>query len=179
MRVEQRNNRGKNYQVRAKHIEHVGDIYQGSSINAEELLNQGIHLLKHGAFQQAINVLNDAVKANPSLSDAYYHLALASMKGNRPKVLQRSEVEAIDQLLSIAISLDQANGVFHLFRALVRHDYYEINRLRYPPPSVEQILGEVKNELVDSSALLALLNQIPMRNNPLYSALKSKLVQEI
>lgn len=174
--MEQKNYGGKNYQVRAESVGHIGDVYQASSVNAEELLDRGIQLLRHGVYQQAIDVLSEVVKTDPSLSDAYYHLAIALLKGKRPKVLKRSEVEAIDQALSSALFLNRSNGVLHLFRALVRHDYYEINRLRCPPPSVEQILEELKNCHFDHSALLALLNQIPMENNPLYASLKRQLI---
>lgn len=174
--MEQKNYGGKNYQVEAECVEHIGDIYQAFSVNAEELLDRGTQLLRHGVYQQAIDVLGEAVKADPSLSDAYYHLAVALLKGKRPKVLQRSEVEAIDQALSSALLLNRTNGVLHLFRALVRHDYYEVNRLRCPSPSVEKILEELKNCYLDRSALLSLLNQIPMKNNPLYASLKHQLI---
>lgn len=155
-------------------IGHQGDIYQNVPVSADELLTKGVQLLNQGGYQQAISVLREAVQSDSSLAVAHYQLAVALLQGKRPKVLTRKTVEAVDESISSALALDSQNGVFHLFRALVRHDYYEVNRMRSPAPSAIEIMQSIGQYSVNQSALNQLLNQLSaMRNNPLYSSLRS------
>ena len=155
-------------------IGHQGDIYQNVPVSADDLLTKGVQLLNQGGYQQAISVLREAVQADPSLAVAHYQLAVALLQGKRPKVLTRKIVEEVDESISSALALDPQNGVFHLFRALVRHDYYEINRMRSPAPSAIEIMQSMGQYPVTRNALNKLLNQLPaMQNNPLYSSLSS------
>src|SRR5207237_1703758 len=93
------------------------------------LFNQALQFLKARAYQQAISTLKEAIKVDPTIRSAYFYLAVALLKGKRPKVLVRSEVQEIDELLCTAISMDSSDGLFHWFRALILDDYYTANYL--------------------------------------------------
>lgn len=155
-------------------IGHQGDIYNNVSDSAETLLSKGMQLLKQGGYSQSIDVLNQAISADPSLVDARYYLAIALLQGKRPKVLTRKVVEAADEAIAGALALVPSNGVFHVFRALIRHDYYEVNGMRSPAPSAMEIMQSIGRYPVDKSQLEQLLTQLSaMKNNPLYASLKS------
>ena len=71
--MEQNNYGGKNYQIKAERIDHVGDrIYQSVLPTGADLLSKGLQLLSSRDYRNATDVLRDAVKSEPLLSDAYY-----------------------------------------------------------------------------------------------------------
>lgn len=177
--MEQKNSAGKNYQIQSENIGHVGDVFNIqylSQASGEELLNKGIQLLNQKAYQQAIDVLNGAIKTEPSLSTTYYYLAIALLKGKRPKVLKCNEIKEIDRLLDVATMRGDSDGTIQLFRALVRDDYYSGNRLNCPPPSVADILKSIRSSTIDISRLRMLLTRIPMPDNQLYTALAEQIL---
>jgi hypothetical protein len=141
------------------------------------LLNQGIQLLEAKSYQQAINRFNAVIEADCSISNAYYHLALALLKGRRPKILNRIEVEEIEQLLNAATTMGDSDGTVQWFLALVRDDYYNGNGItNYPPPSVIDIVTTALSCSVNIDRLRALLARLPMPNNRLYIELVNLLV---
>ena len=141
------------------------------------LLNQGIQLLEAKSYQQAINRFEAVIKTDCSISDAYYHLALALLKGRRPKILKRIEVEEIEQLLNAATTMGDSDGTVQWFRALVRDDYYNGNGItNYPPPFVRDIVTTALSCNVNIDRLVALLVSLPMSNNRLYIELVKLLV---
>ena len=176
--MEQKNFGGKNYQIQSENIGQIGDVYNIESLSqptGKELLHNGIQLINHKAYQQAIDVLNSAIKTEPSLSATYYYLAIALLKGKRPKVLKCIEIEEIDRLLDIATIRGDSDGTIQLFRALVRDDYYNGNRLNCPPPSVADILSSISST-IDISRLRMLLTRLPMPDNQLYNVLAQQIL---
>ncbi len=145
------------------------------SPDPDVLLNQGIQLLEATSYQQSINLFNDAIKANPSIAYAYYYLALALLKGRRPKILKRSEIEEIDQLLTTATIMGDPDATVQLFRALVRGDYYGGNRMNCPSPSVANILESIHPGAINIDRLRALLAKLPMTDNQLYIELVNQI----
>lgn len=140
-------------------------------------LNQGIKLLEAKSYQQAIDVFKGVIETDSSSTDAYYHLAVALLKGKRPKLLNRTEVELIDQLLNAATTMGDSDGTVLWFRALVRSDYYNGNRItNYPPPSVMDIVKTALSCDTDNDRLQALLARLPMPDNQLYAALVNQIV---
>lgn len=141
------------------------------------LLNHGIQLLEAKSYQQAIKTFNAVIEADCSISNAYYHLALALLKGRRPKILKRIEVEEIEQILNAATTMGDSDGTVQWFRALVRDDYYNGNGItNYPPPFVRDIVTTALSCNVNIDRLVALLVSLPMSNNRLYIELVNLLV---
>ncbi|NMG18625.1 hypothetical protein [Brasilonema bromeliae] len=101
--MEQKNYGGKNYQIQAESIGHVGDIYQSPQVTAEELLHKGIQLLNQRAYRQAIDVLSDATKTNPSISDTHYYLAIALLSGEKPRKIDVWTIQSIESELNTAV----------------------------------------------------------------------------
>ncbi|MEG3844144.1 hypothetical protein [Microcoleus sp. herbarium14] len=145
------------------------------SPDPDVLLNQGIKLLQAKSYQQSINFFNDAIKANPSIAYVYYYLALALLRGRRPKILKRSEIEEIDQLLATASAMGDFDATVYWFRALVRDDYYGGNRMNCPSPSIASILEFIRPGETNIDRLRALLVKLPMTGNQMYMELVNQI----
>lgn len=167
-----------NYDQRYQWVDEQFNVnIQNPSPNPIILLNQGIKLLEVKSYQQAIDAFKAVIGIDCSISDTYYYLAIAILKGRRPKLLKRNEVEEIDQLLNAATEMGDSDGTVQWFRALVRDDYYNGNRItKYPPPSVIDIVKTALSCNVNISRLLALLAKLPMSDNQLYVTLVEQLV---
>ncbi|MBW4543059.1 MAG: hypothetical protein KME25_01215 [Symplocastrum torsivum CPER-KK1] len=167
-----------NYDQRNQKVDtQVNVNFQSPSPDPFVLLNQGIKLLEAKSYQQAIDVFETVLAVDSSISYTYCYLALALLKGRRPKILKRTEVEEIDQLLNAATEMGDLDGTVQWFRALVRDDYYNGNRItKYPPPSVIDIVKTALSCNVDIARLLALLARLPMSDNKLYATLVEQLV---
>ncbi|MEQ8384680.1 MAG: hypothetical protein RH949_20200 [Coleofasciculus sp. A1-SPW-01] len=153
------------------------NIQSPSEPDPTMLLNRGIELLEANAYQEAIKALRSAIETGHASSDAYYYLAIALLKGKRPKLLNRSEVEEIDQLLNTATVMGDSDGTVLWFRALVRDDYFNGNGItNYPPPSVNDIITTALSCNTNINRLIALLQRLPMFDNPLYALLVQELV---
>lgn len=147
------------------------------SLDSNALLKQGIQLLEAKSYQQSIDFLSTAIKVAPSLATAYYYLALALLKGKRPKILQRGQIEEIDQLLCTATTMGDSDGTLQFFRALLRDDYYAGNRMRCPYPSVDEIISSIKPGTTSIDRLKMLLIELPMSDNQLYAKLAQQVFQ--
>jgi tetratricopeptide (TPR) repeat protein len=134
-------------------------------------LNQGIQLLEAKSYRQSIDSLREAIRVDSSLATAYYYLALALLNGKRPKIIQRSQIEEIDQLLCTATVMGDFDGTVHWFRALLRSDYYGGNRMNCPPPSVPEIISSIRPDTTSLNRLQMLLAKLPMSDDQLYSEL--------
>jgi tetratricopeptide (TPR) repeat protein len=165
------------YDQRNQHVNTQFNVnVQGSQpSDPDVLLNQGIQLLEAKSYQQATDLLRATIKADPSLASAYYYLALALLKGKRPKILQRSQIEEIDQLLCTAISMGDFDGTVQWFRVLLRHDYYSGNRMNCPPPSVPEIISCINPGTTSLKRLQMLLIKLPMSGDRLYDELAKQV----
>jgi tetratricopeptide (TPR) repeat protein len=151
------------------------NVEGSQSPDPDVLLNQGVQLLEAQSYQQAINLLNDAIKADPSIPYAYYYLALALLRGKRPKILKRSEIEEIDQLLATATAMGDSDATVQWFRVLIRDDYYGGNRMKCPSPSVATILESIHPGATNIDRLRVLLAKLPMTNNQMYIELVKQI----
>ncbi|MDJ0715885.1 MAG: hypothetical protein QNJ54_16915 [Prochloraceae cyanobacterium] len=154
------------------------NIIQGQDTRTSDpkvLLRQAMKLLDGKSYQQSIDLLNTAIEADPSMAEAYYYLALAKLRGQRPKFLKCSEIEVIDQLLCTAAIMGDTDETVQWFRALLRDDYYGGNHMNCPPPSVEDILASIHPEATDTNKLRSLLKKMPMPDNQLYAWLVEQI----
>lgn len=164
------------YDQRNQRVENQFNYVQSSQTSdPNALLKQGIQLLEVKAYQQATDLLRAAIKADSSLAVAYYYLALALLKGKRPKILQRSQIEEIDQLLCTATAMGDFDGTVQWFRALLRHDYYSGNRMNCPSPSVPEIISSISSGTTSLNRLQMLLIKLPMSDDQLYSKLAKQI----
>lgn len=100
-------------------------------------LQLGLHDLTVKNFQRTIELM-------PAHADAYYYLALALIRGRRPKTLSLAEVRLMEQHLQTAMQLDGRQAKYYYLAAILKVDYYLANGLSAPPPLPEEFfeLGE-------------------------------------
>lgn len=126
--MQQNNYGGKNYQIKADSIGHVGDIYQSpNSPTGEELLHKGIQLINKRAYRQAIDVLNDAAKTDPLISDTYYYLAIALLSGEKPSKIDLWTIQSIEEKLNTAVCGNAKNPKYYMLWAIIKYGYYVMN----------------------------------------------------
>jgi len=155
----------------------VGDVHVTRQANPEPaaLIRQGIAQLRGGAYLLATGNLREALSLDSSIRRAYYYLSVALLKGRRPKLLSRSEMREIDELLGAAIAIDEDDSLFHWFRALLRDDYYNSNGLICPHPTVSSVTAAARAGRTDRGELRTLLRDVELTGNTLYSALVKQL----
>lgn len=167
------------YDQRNQHVNQQFNfnLQNHQSLDPIDTLNQGVQLLEAKSYQQAVDLLRETIRIDSSLTVVYYYLALALLGGKRPKVLKRSQIEEIDQLLLTAIAMGDSDGTLQWFRALMRYDYYVENRMKCPSPSVSEIISQIDASSVDYNRLRTLLIKLSfMANNQLYCDLVTHIM---
>lgn len=117
----------------------IENIHLASSISGEELLNRGLQFLNQRAYPQAINVLSDATKLSPSISDAHYYLAIALLNGKKPKKLDGLTIQRIEENLNIAVNINADSSKCYILWAIVKNGYYTMNGFIEQPPTSAQL----------------------------------------
>jgi tetratricopeptide (TPR) repeat protein len=135
-------------------------IIEPSKYDPSTLLQRGIQLIQVRAYEQAINVLAEAVKKDPLLADAHYYLALASLEGKRPKVLTLSKVEEIERYLRSAYEVDNSKAHYLYLWALVKYDFYVANGFLVRPPTVKDLLLAAQQCSYKTASILEMLEHV-------------------
>lgn len=151
-------------------------VFNPALPDASTLLERGVRQLEAGSDLAAADTLRSAIGQDSSLRMAYFYLALALLRGSRPRQLKREQVSEIDRVLTAAVSSDQQDSLFHWFRALIREDYYHGNRLICPPPSVDQVVRAALAGHADRRELGMLLDAVPVSGGSAVYATLARVV---
>lgn len=103
-------------------------------------LAEAIKRIEAHAYESAIEILTQAVKLAPLAGDINYYVALALLKGKRPRSLFLSEADAVSRYLQTACTSDLPKAHYFYLWALVKFDFYQANGLRVGEPDVEECL---------------------------------------
>ena len=117
----------------------IENLHLTQSVTGQDLLNKGLELLNRGNYSQAIDLLSEATKADPSISDAYYYLAIALLGGKKPKKIDGWTIKSIEEKLNAAISEDTRDSKYYMLWAIVKYGHYAMNSLIEKPPTSEQL----------------------------------------
>jgi tetratricopeptide (TPR) repeat protein len=135
-------------------------------------LSLGLLYLHLGLHDPAMRHFRRALDLDPALADGYYYLALASVRGRRPKALMLQEVRAIERHVAAAIELDERPAKYYYFLAAVKQDYYSANGLRAPVPSVPTLLDLAASRDHDVWEIERLLSLLPLGDNELLARIR-------
>lgn len=117
---------------RAEHREVVRD---------EALTRLGF-LLKDGDYTMAQKAVSEVLERTPETADLHYYLALALLRGRRPRHLKISDLRPVETAARHATRCpDRASHHFCLLAFLVQ-DFYLANYLPPPSPPIESLLAE-------------------------------------
>ena len=130
------------YDNHGRDMINIEKIHLVPQITGQELLNRGIQLLNKRAYREAIDVLSDATKTDPSLSDTYYYLAIALLSGRKPKKTDVWTITSIEEKLNSALYGDINSSKSYLLWAIVKHGYYAMNGFIEKPPTSAQLFSQ-------------------------------------
>lgn len=131
----------------------------------------GLRYLKKRLFDLAIANLTKAVESMPDDADAYYYLALALIRGGRPKTLLHNDAKQIEKYVNTAISLGGKAKHYYL-AAIVNYDYYAANGLNVPKPGFKQLLANAAVAPKETDEIELLLSSIVLREEGLIAFIK-------
>ena len=113
--------------------------YESHAANKGELSKPlGICYLKLRLFDNAIKCFRQAIDLEPDDSENYFYLSIALLKGKKPFLHNREEIDEIVSYLNAAANLE-SNGLYYYFLAYVQYDYFERKRFRVSPNYVDSL----------------------------------------
>lgn len=154
-----------------------GNVYisQGPALpSARELLQQGVQMLRAGAYEESIAPLNQSLQARPS-PDANYYLALATLQGKRPRTLTYTQAKTIEDRLKTACKLDSYKAHYWYFLALVKYDFFLENGFLDDIGEVNDVLSTGDACPLERAFIIELLNHVPATDCPVYEIIQGRL----
>ncbi len=88
--------------------------------------------LKLGMYDKAYEIFDQLLEDNFDDSELFFYAAVCLLKGKRPFLTQLSNVKKIQEYMDAAMLIEE-RGVYHLFLAYVKLDYYARKALRVSP----------------------------------------------
>ncbi len=101
---------------------------------AKRLMALGLCQLKFKLYDKAAQSFEEVVNIAYDCAEAYYCAAVCVFKGNRPFLSNIKSVERAEQLLSAALSVS-GKGIYYLFAAFIKKDFYERKFYKTSPSS--------------------------------------------
>ncbi len=103
---------------------------------AEAYLSKAFCYLRLRLYDKALPCFDKAIEENLEEADAYFYAAVARLRGKRPFLTGKKEIEKIEEYLNAATMLEE-KGIYAYFHAYLKNDYYEKKKLRSNPTSRE------------------------------------------
>jgi|GEM_PF-471414 len=154
-------------------VHHIGDVvHQSVSPSGEELLSRGVQLLNQRAYSEAESVLKDAIKADPSILDAYYYLAIALLSGEKPRKIDGLKIKEIEEKLNSATLKNPNSSECYTLWAIIKHGYYVMNGLIEKPPTSAQLFNQ--SESIQAKHAWEILNHLNDPENIYWKSLRNK-----
>jgi hypothetical protein len=142
--------------------------------SANDLLQHGVQLLRAGAYEESVAPLNQSLVASPS-SDANYYLALATLRGQRPRALTYSLAKAVEGRLQAACRLDPHKGHYWYLLALVKYDFFIENGFLDDVDEINDLLSTGDACPLMRGFIVELLHHVPAKNCPVYEIIQDRL----
>lgn len=111
-------------------------MLQQNPDHAEAYLSKAFCYLRLRLYDKAIPCFEKAIEENLEEADGYFYAAVAKLRGKRPFLTGKKEIEKIEEYLGAAMMLEE-KGIYAYFHAYLKNDYYEKKKLRAAPPSRE------------------------------------------
>ncbi len=109
----------------------------------------GICFLRLKKYDQALEFLEKA-QAN-CFDDAtpYFYAAVALLKGRKPFLCQRSDIDKMEENLNAALSIAD-EPIYHYFLSYIGRDYYKRKFLNHSPSCDEHLQNAISRGLTDA-----------------------------
>jgi tetratricopeptide (TPR) repeat protein len=133
----------------------------------------GLCYLDLRLYDLSINHLRRALGKTTEESKILYYLALASLRGRRPRVQGLTTIRAIEGYLRAALQLDDRPAHYKLLWAIIKQDYYLMNGLRIDPPGIEELCSTIDGSGIDVKELRSMLDRLAIPASPLTNAISN------
>lgn len=164
----------KNQKVENQYNADKIDIFINSPSPTDiELLEKGKSLIRTKSYSQAIKTLEQCLEINPNSDHIHYYLAIALLRGNRPKLASLATIRALESHLKIATQLQPQKGGAYVLWALVKYDFYVLNGMYDRPPSYQDLLHE--NWSLSQTQAQEILSEITADGNFVWQWLRNQL----
>lgn len=124
----------------------------------------GLHDLARQSAQEMVD-------RHPSNADGYVYLALAALRGKRPRVSTMNVVRDVEALISASATLDPERGDFDVILAAIKFDYYVSHGLKIPQPTPQELLSTARQKQIDRIECLRVL-QLAGIDGPIFDSLR-------
>ena len=107
-----------------KKINSYNKVLNDNPQNYEANFSMGICKLQQKLYDEAIELFERNVNYNLGDSESFFYLAVATLRGKKPFLLFRKEIDKIENYLNNAIAL-KPKGIYYYFLGYVRYDHHE------------------------------------------------------
>lgn len=139
-----------------KYAQHYQKLAASNPDSFETLVGLGLTQMHLGMHAQAIPLFEKATSLSPEAAAPYYFCCLAKIGGRRVMALNLTAINELEGLATAALRLEPENSLFALLLAMIRKDYYVLNRMKAPYPSHLDLLDDLAGKTVTSTDLLYL-----------------------
>ena len=124
-------------------------------------LNQSVAMcyLKLRMYDKAFAAFERALEENMDNPETYFYAAVSLLGGQKAFLTSRVKIDKIEEMLNAAV-LIEPRGVFYLFWAYIKQDYFKRKYLRTTPDYLEMLslANECGYSELDRENLFAILN---------------------
>lgn len=154
----------------------TGDLHLQVSSESEptyeELMAQGRRSLVSRMYPQAKDSFAHAAQIDPMRAEPLFFLALATLEGNRPKLVGLSTIRKIEKTLEGAIAVDHSCIHAYLLLAIVKEDAYSLNGMSQKSPTSRELLVNVSHP--DRQKVNEIAAHVRAPGNSIWESLCSK-----
>jgi len=136
-------------------------------LDDEIYFNLGLCYLHLKLFDLSVKYFEKSLELAPDNSDYHYYLALASLRGKRPYTLMPNDIRNVEKYLYSAIELDSRQAKYSLLSIIIKYDYYHLNGLTVPQPSVQDLIDSLGNKTIDPNEIHRLKESFPISDSKL------------
>ncbi|HWN44856.1 MAG TPA: CHAT domain-containing protein [Thermoanaerobaculia bacterium] len=133
--------------------------------SAGEALSQAGRLLAEGAFEAARGKIESARAEGADSADLHYYLALALLRGRRPRSLKLEDARPIVASTARSLSLPDCAAHHCCLLAFLYKDFYLENYLVPPEPGYDALLKRAADLPLNIGRLDELVSLVPWARN--------------
>lgn len=100
--------------------------------------------LKLGLYDKALEKFEKAIEQDFNNPETYLYAAVCILKGRKPFVTSRAEIDKIDEYVNASLTLGE-NGLIRYFQAFIKYDYFKRKFLK-TSPAWDEALAQAKSD---------------------------------
>jgi hypothetical protein len=142
----------------------------------DDLLSASLIALRLESFDESIRFQEQFLSEKPLHAYGWYALALAGLRGRRPRLLTYDQASVIHEQVLKAVQIDASLTQAGLLLALLTVDYFQSKGFQVNP-NLSACLGLMQGKTVERKEVIALLAFIPNDHSiPLINTIRSSIL---